>query len=807
MINEDRMLKTLTFVNIHKHIKALFIMIIKWLGIIDDTLEKKADLIGGKVPAEQLPSYVDDVIDIAAFVTKTELVNNIGKANYTNKSFIVNSPTSDSLYNKIVITNANTSQNDWEIIDHEDGKIYINESNNHSYRWSGNSFVDLDKNFNDRLNVIENKLSIITLSGLTNANTSQNDWEIIDHEDGKIYINESNNHSYRWSGNSFVDLDKNFNDRLNVIENKLSIITLSGLTNNYDLSTATNGISTLKTKLLNNDNSANILLKIVNTNNKSYYCKILTRDITTVSTNISVNIDIENKGCIQTYNITDDNITLINNNATLFITSNTNNNKLECNKIISNITTAHISYNNIIYTQVDLSDTNSVRFIGYNSNGILNYYALNKSTGVIQTMNTYNIGKTCLYKANLSLTDNEKQNIQENLNVLYFTTNTNEARLAQIQKYDLKNKNNKSFSSVYNINNVIYYGVCSIYSNTEMSLTSFRKYSVITNIISLDTGEVITDFIMRLQEIFNYQSYKVLGGNKINTNDWYSALINSTYPTSIIVKEDNITNAVDDSTANKISISGKIIYEPTDNKIIEFSRGEETEDAIYFISNYSADQYKELKYNKSTKKFDAVSINNYTVSSSSTSDLFVDITGKLGNITDELHNQIINTPAIIFNNVIYFKTSTVDGIKIHFINYEENGDLSELIYTIASKSFTTNSVSNTIINKEVIISKAMKNIVPADIFTTSLLQTINIVENANRLNIIVKDNSSIKQTLTILNVSKTLQNGDLITANYSITCAFNGIIYYGNVENNVYNMIAYKTFYSLLYSSSGGGVN
>lgn len=739
MINEDRMLKTLTFVNIHKHIKALFIMIIKWLGIIDDTLEKKADLIGGKVPAEQLPSYVDDVIDIAAFVTKTELVNNIGEANYTNKSFIVNSPTSDSLYNKIVITNANTSQNDWEIIDPEDGKIYINEADNHSYRWSGNSFVDLDKNFNDRLNVIENKLSIITLSGLTN---------------------------------------------------------------NYDLSTATNGISTLKAKLLNNDNSANILLKIVDTNNKSYYCKILTRDITTVSTNISINIDIENKGCIQTYNITDDNITLINNNATLFITSNTNNNKLEINKIIPNVTTAHISYNNIIYTQVDLSDTNNIKFIGYNTNSILNYYALTKSTGTVQIMNTYNIGKTCLYKDNLSLTDNEKQNIQENLNVLYFTTDTNEARLAQIQKYNLKNKKNRAFSSVYNINNVIYYGICTLYSNTEMSLTSFRKYSVITNIISLDTGEVITDFIMSLQEIFNYQSYKVLGGNKINIHDWYSALINSTYPTSIIVKEDNITNAVDDSTANKISISGKIIYKPTDNKIIEFSRGEETEDAIYFISNYSADQYKQLKYNKSTKKFDAVSINNYTGSSSSISDLFIDITGKVGNITNELHNQIINAPAIIFNNVIYFKTSTVDGIKIHFINYEENGDLSELIYTIASKSFTTNSVSNTIINKEISIDKTMNNITPTDIFTTSLLQTINIVENANRLNIIVKDNSSIKQTLTILNVFKTLQNGDLFTTNYSITCAFNGIIYYGNVKNNVYNIIAHKTFYSLLYSWS-----
>lgn len=549
MINEDRMLKTLTFVNIHKHIKALFIMIIKWLGIIDDTLEKKADLIGGKVPAEQLPSYVDDVIDITSFVTRTELVNNIGQANYTNTRLIVISPTSDFLYNKIVITNANTSQKDWEIIDPEDGKIYINESNNHSYRWSGNSFVDLDKNFDYRLNVIENKLSIITLTGLTN---------------------------------------------------------------NYDLSTATSGIFTLKAKLLNNDNSANILLKIVDTNNKSYYCKILTRDITTVSTNISVNIDIENKGCIQTYNITNDNITLINNNTTLFITSNTNNNKLECNKIISSVTTAHISYNNIIYTQVDLSDTNSVRFIGYNSNGILNYYALNKSTGVVQTMNTYNIGKTCLYKANLSLTDDEKQNIK----------------------------------------------------------------------------------------------------------------------------------------------------------------------------------------------------NNIGISSETQNNLFIDITGKVENITDELHNQIINTSAIIFNNVIYFKTSTVDGIKIHFINYEETGGLSELIYTIASKSFTTNSVSKTIINKEISIDKTMNNITPIDIFTTNLLQTINIIENANRLNIIVKDSSSMKQTLTILNVSKTLQNGDTANSNYFITFTFNDIIYYAIVKNNIYNEISNKTLYSLLYSnngSSGGG--
>lgn len=550
MINEDRMLKTLTFVNIHKHIKALFIMIIKWLGIIDDTLEKKADLIGGKVPAEQLPSYVDDVIDIASFVTKTELVNNIGKANYTNKSFIINSPTSDPLYNKIVITNANTSQNDWEIIDPEDGKIYINESNNHSYRWSGNSFVDLDKNFNDRLNVIENKLSIITLSGLTN---------------------------------------------------------------NYDLSTATNGISTLKTKLLNNDNSANILLKIVNTNNKSYYCKILTRDITTVSTNISVNIDIENKGCIQTYNITDDNITLINNNATLFITSNINNNKLECNKIISGVTTAHISYNNIIYTQVDLSDTNAVRFIGYNSNGILNYYALSKSTGNVQTMNTYNISKTCLYKANLSLTDTEKQNIK----------------------------------------------------------------------------------------------------------------------------------------------------------------------------------------------------NNIGISSETQNNLFIDITGKLGNITNELHNQIINTPAIIFNNLLFTKTSTNNDVEIHFILVEESLDISELVYNISAKSFIIlNSNKSVLTDYNVSINKPMSDISINDIFRGALLQSINFNTQLNTINISVTSSDAKTEFIKLL--SATLSNVSTYAPdsiiNINILFTFRDYIYYAIVNNTNFTLISNKSISSFM-QNGGGSIN
>ena len=61
--------------------------------------------------------------------------------------------------------------------------------------------------------------------------------------------------------------------------------------------------------------------------------------------------------------------------------------------------------------------------------------------------------------------------------------------------------------------------------------------------------------------------------------------------------------------------------------------------------------------------------------------------------------------------------------------------------------------------------------------------------------------------MTILNVSKTLQNGDDIDSNYSITFTFNGIIYYANVKNNIYNEISNKTLFSLLYSSGGGVID
>lgn len=67
----------------------------------------KADLVGGKVPESQLPSYVDDVID--GTLVNTTTFNDVDGASVTPES----------------------------------GKIYNDTTENKSYRWSGTQFVEI----------------------------------------------------------------------------------------------------------------------------------------------------------------------------------------------------------------------------------------------------------------------------------------------------------------------------------------------------------------------------------------------------------------------------------------------------------------------------------------------------------------------------------------------------------------------------------------------------------------------------------------------------------------------------------------
>lgn len=143
-----------------------------------EAMETKADLIGGKVPAEQLPSYVDDVIEFERIINGSNPINfYLNNQNYTDKVYYIQGSTSIEVtlsfkYNKKFINfGTNTSEDDWIIVEPEEGKIYINvgsgDDSNHSFRWSGSDLIDLDKNWSDRIEYLGLKTYTLDLGTIT----------------------------------------------------------------------------------------------------------------------------------------------------------------------------------------------------------------------------------------------------------------------------------------------------------------------------------------------------------------------------------------------------------------------------------------------------------------------------------------------------------------------------------------------------------------------------------------------------------------------------------------------------------------
>lgn len=175
---KESILKSLNSLTMPAWIKRVFQLIVDYVDEAASSIDSKADLVGGKVPAEQLPSYVDDVINFWDITTGTSsisiIINNV---NYTNRMwFIAKSTSSGSIGakypNKFIDFGANTSEEDWTIIEPEEGKIYIKigsgNDSNHSFRWSGINLIDLDKNWSDRINTLELKTLTSNLGTITN---------------------------------------------------------------------------------------------------------------------------------------------------------------------------------------------------------------------------------------------------------------------------------------------------------------------------------------------------------------------------------------------------------------------------------------------------------------------------------------------------------------------------------------------------------------------------------------------------------------------------------------------------------------
>ena len=92
-------------------------------------LSKKANLVDGKIPASELPSFVDDVIELVA-VAETAPETCVAGDKYFNT-------TANKIYTA-------TADNTWGAAeDPEAGKIYVNLADNRTYRWSGSTLVEI----------------------------------------------------------------------------------------------------------------------------------------------------------------------------------------------------------------------------------------------------------------------------------------------------------------------------------------------------------------------------------------------------------------------------------------------------------------------------------------------------------------------------------------------------------------------------------------------------------------------------------------------------------------------------------------
>lgn len=145
-------------------------------GEFTEAMGTKADLVGGKVPAEQLPSYVDDVIEFNSITTGSANVETIlNKPSFTNKIWYIEHAilgTTIDYTKKFVDFGANTSEEDWTIINPEEGKIYIEigegATQNHSYRWTGTTLIDLDKNWSDNIATLNDIVKIAEIGTVSN---------------------------------------------------------------------------------------------------------------------------------------------------------------------------------------------------------------------------------------------------------------------------------------------------------------------------------------------------------------------------------------------------------------------------------------------------------------------------------------------------------------------------------------------------------------------------------------------------------------------------------------------------------------
>lgn len=117
---------------------------------VENKLTSKADLVDGVIPASQLPSYVDDVIEFEKTVDGKQWKENALAT--AHGSIVFNNTTASNLeggttnkYYRVLLQNVDGTEDNLKIIKPEDGKIYVVKTSGVTFRWSGSNLVEISK--------------------------------------------------------------------------------------------------------------------------------------------------------------------------------------------------------------------------------------------------------------------------------------------------------------------------------------------------------------------------------------------------------------------------------------------------------------------------------------------------------------------------------------------------------------------------------------------------------------------------------------------------------------------------------------
>ena len=624
-----------------------------------EALKNKADLVSGKVPAEQLPSYVDDVIEFESIINGSNPINfYLNNQSYTDKVYYIQGSTSiegtlSFKYNKKFINfGTNTSEDDWIIVEPEEGKIYIKigsgNDSNHSFRWSGSDLIDLDKNWSDRINTLELKTSTSNLGTITDpldlsVSTSTSSFQQL-----YTYLNQRNksvliNLLWYYNGIAYsapiIDVDP--------VERTFAIYN-QGYLQTY--------------KVLKEDDNYS-LVKVKEFSDFVYL------DYSTVGSVLDDNT-IER--------IRNASIVLVNSNLSMPNIKYIYNAKLKTNTYLQFVRISELnnSEDQIVYQDLSVNigtkkwtiatKKYTLPYGAYTSFGFTgkSSSAVNQEVARLVNMNSYNITSSDLNKVH---SGDKLENIKN----------------ATFLILDEGSGKTKIFVRGYSSDTVVYYNCIS--NSASMNYILLRMPSNLLS--SIETAQ--------FDDIF-YSNYKAKGGTKANKDAMYKELIAQLTKNTYVIDSSKLNTTLTDTEANNIINASTLIVTNAivEGNVLVFTRGSSSSGNLNFcsISNATSGRLtlNKIVYYVSTKKCSGIiGANNdpYTY--------YVSYGGKSNNLAfNSINNFLFDNTVIIDKtllNTTITDTSIQDSIKrANILVVEDSTDSS---YKVCIRGFiSTNSI-------------------------------------------------------------------------------------------------------------------